>query len=86
MALSPDERVRVNPGMTAVLSFFFSGLGQIYNGEIRKGLKITPGMNEITPTSTSPVAVPVRSHAQSVIAKPLIRLAKIETNCPVHST
>ena len=29
-----------NPGVAAVLSFLLSGLGQIYNGEIRKGLCI----------------------------------------------
>ena len=27
-----------NPGVAAVLSFFFTGLGQIYNGEIGKGI------------------------------------------------
>jgi TM2 domain-containing membrane protein YozV len=27
-----------NPGVAAVLSFLISGLGQIYNGEIKKGL------------------------------------------------
>ena len=27
-----------NPGLAAVLSFFFMGLGQIYNGEIAKGV------------------------------------------------
>lgn len=27
-----------NPGLAAVLSFFWSGLGQIYNGEIGKGI------------------------------------------------
>ncbi|WP_078430633.1 hypothetical protein [Alkalihalobacterium alkalinitrilicum] len=27
-----------NPGIAAVLSFFFAGLGQIYNGEIAKGI------------------------------------------------
>ena len=27
-----------NPGLAAVASFFFSGLGQIYNGEILKGV------------------------------------------------
>jgi TM2 domain-containing membrane protein YozV len=27
-----------SPGLAAVLSFFFSGLGQIYNGQILKGL------------------------------------------------
>jgi len=29
-----------NPGTAAVLSFIFSGLGQIYNGQIYKGLVI----------------------------------------------
>lgn len=27
-----------SPGLAAVLSFFWSGLGQIYNGEISKGI------------------------------------------------
>lgn len=27
-----------NPGLAAVLSFFFMGLGQIYNGQISKGI------------------------------------------------
>lgn len=27
-----------NPGVAAVLSFFYSGLGQIYNGQIGKGI------------------------------------------------
>jgi TM2 domain-containing membrane protein YozV len=27
-----------NPGVAAIASFFFTGLGQIYNGEIGKGL------------------------------------------------
>ncbi len=27
-----------NPGLSALLSFFWSGLGQIYNGEIGKGI------------------------------------------------
>ena len=27
-----------NPGLAAVLSFFFAGLGQIYNGQLGKGL------------------------------------------------
>ena len=27
-----------NPGLAAVLSFFFAGLGQIYNGQMAKGL------------------------------------------------
>lgn len=29
-----------HPGMAAVLSFVFNGLGQIYNGQIKKGLFI----------------------------------------------
>lgn len=27
-----------NPGLAAVASFFFAGLGQIYNGDILKGV------------------------------------------------
>jgi len=27
-----------NPGIAAVLSFFYCGLGQIYNGQIAKGI------------------------------------------------
>ncbi len=27
-----------NPGLAAVLSFFFMGLGQVYNGQIAKGI------------------------------------------------
>lgn len=33
-----DLEDRKNPGVAAVFSFFFSGLGQIYNGQIKKGL------------------------------------------------
>ena len=29
-----------SPGIAAVLSFIFNGLGQLYNGEIKKGLII----------------------------------------------
>ena len=29
-----------NPGVAAVLSFLFNGLGQIYNGQIAKGLSL----------------------------------------------
>jgi TM2 domain-containing membrane protein YozV len=29
---------RKNPGFAVILSFFFTGLGQIYNGQIGKGL------------------------------------------------
>jgi len=32
--------VRKNPGLAAVLSFFISGLGQIYNGQIGKGIAL----------------------------------------------
>jgi hypothetical protein len=34
-----SEEVR-NPGLAAVLSFVFNGLGQLYNGQIIKGLAI----------------------------------------------
>ncbi len=34
-----SEEIR-NPGMAAVLSFVFNGLGQLYNGQIVKGLAI----------------------------------------------
>ena len=33
-------RSKINPGLAAVFSFIFSGLGQIYNGQILKGLCI----------------------------------------------
>jgi len=29
-----------SPGLAAILSFFWCGLGQIYNGEIRKGVAL----------------------------------------------
>lgn len=32
--------VRKNPGVAAVFSFFFPGLGQIYNGELSKGITV----------------------------------------------
>lgn len=35
--MNSDKR---NPGLAAVLSFVFNGLGQLYNGQIRKGLVI----------------------------------------------
>jgi TM2 domain-containing membrane protein YozV len=31
-------QTKKNPGLAAVASFFLSGLGQIYNGEILKGV------------------------------------------------
>ncbi len=40
MGLSPEEKQKINPGLAAVFSFIFSGLGQIYNGQILKGLCI----------------------------------------------
>jgi TM2 domain-containing membrane protein YozV len=41
--VAPAQQVIVvtagkNPGIAAVLSFFWAGLGQIYNGEISKGI------------------------------------------------
>lgn len=38
-----EERLRKSirePGLGAVLSFFFNGLGQLYNGQIKKGITI----------------------------------------------
>jgi TM2 domain-containing membrane protein YozV len=32
-----EDRMK-NPGVAAVLSFFITGLGQIYNGQIAKGV------------------------------------------------
>ncbi|MGD9014881.1 MAG: hypothetical protein PVI33_02505 [Candidatus Omnitrophota bacterium] len=34
------DKQTTHPGTAAVLSFVFNGLGQIYNGQIRKGLII----------------------------------------------
>ena len=34
------EEYKNHPGVAAVLSFVFNGLGQLYNGEIKKGLWI----------------------------------------------
>ena len=33
-----SRKTSPNPGVSAVLSFLFNGLGQIYNGQIAKGL------------------------------------------------
>ena len=33
-----SQNFKNHPGVAAVLSFVFSGIGQIYNGQIRKGL------------------------------------------------
>ncbi len=35
-----EQSIKSHPGTAAVLSFLFNGLGQIYNGQIRKGLRI----------------------------------------------
>jgi len=36
----PEQNYKSHPGLAAVLSFVFNGLGQLYNGEISKGLLI----------------------------------------------
>jgi len=33
-----EKKYQPNPRIAAILSFVFNGLGQIYNGEIKKGL------------------------------------------------
>lgn len=38
MHYQPPPTVYKNPGLAAVLSFFYMGLGQIYNGQIAKGV------------------------------------------------
>ena len=38
MNYQPPPQFYKNPGLAAVLSFFFMGLGQIYNGQIAKGI------------------------------------------------
>jgi len=35
-----EQTMVTHPGTAAVLSFIFNGLGQIYNGQIKKGLLI----------------------------------------------
>jgi len=40
MGISQEEKQKINPGLAAVFSSLFSGLGQIYNGQILKGLWI----------------------------------------------
>jgi len=34
----PPPQFYKNPGLAAILSFFYMGLGQIYNGQIAKGI------------------------------------------------
>ena len=36
--MPPPPVMYKNPGLAAVLSFFYMGLGQIYNGQIAKGI------------------------------------------------
>jgi TM2 domain-containing membrane protein YozV len=38
MNQQPPPRFYKNPGLAAVLSFFYMGLGQVYNGQIAKGI------------------------------------------------
>lgn len=38
MTNQPPPQFYKNPGLSAVLSFFYMGLGQIYNGQIAKGI------------------------------------------------
>ena len=38
MHYQPPPQMYKNPGLAAVLSFFYMGLGQIYNGQIAKGV------------------------------------------------
>lgn len=35
-----EQNIKSHPGIAAVLSFIFNGIGQIYNGQILKGLLI----------------------------------------------
>ncbi|MFH1075155.1 MAG: hypothetical protein V1752_08710 [Candidatus Firestonebacteria bacterium] len=39
-AVKKSEKENVNPGLSAILSFLYNGLGQLYNGQIKKGLII----------------------------------------------
>ncbi|UCE24051.1 MAG: hypothetical protein JSU74_12250 [Candidatus Zixiibacteriota bacterium] len=38
MTYQPPPKFYKNPGLAAVLSFFYMGLGQIYNGQLAKGI------------------------------------------------
>jgi TM2 domain-containing membrane protein YozV len=38
MTYQPPPKFYKNPGLAAILSFFYMGLGQIYNGQIAKGI------------------------------------------------
>lgn len=35
-----EQNTKLHPGVACVLSFIFNGMGQLYNGEILKGLLI----------------------------------------------
>jgi TM2 domain-containing membrane protein YozV len=39
-SISGERKMGSHPGVAAVLSFLYSGLGQLYNGQIKKGLAI----------------------------------------------
>jgi len=56
-----------NPGLAAVASFFFAGLGQIYNGEIGKGvlLMVVQVLTYFYVLSVSDLS-PIRSHGFTV--------------------
>ncbi|HOP05960.1 MAG TPA: hypothetical protein PLF13_01580 [candidate division Zixibacteria bacterium] len=43
MNYQPPPLILKNPGLAAVLSFFYMGLGQIYNGQIAKGVAFIVG-------------------------------------------
>ena len=49
--MSESKKPLNHPGTAAVLSFIFNGLGQLYNGEIKKGLVI------MTATSASLIII-----------------------------
>jgi TM2 domain-containing membrane protein YozV len=38
MAAQVDQHIPKNPTLAAILSFLFMGLGQFYNGEVKKGV------------------------------------------------
>lgn len=40
MSINEEKKWYGHPGWAAILSFIYSGLGQLYNGQIKKGLII----------------------------------------------
>lgn len=71
-----------NPGTSAILSFFWTGLGQIYNGELGKGLlfMINPDtimLDQVTPGRMDPreatVPVGARAFNRRAAAPPIFR-------------